>query len=59
MNKEQKIVAHKELIDQLVNKETDILKEIISEINDYYDEEVNVEELIKPIFKIFEMIENY
>lgn len=49
MNKEQKIAAHKELIDQLVDKETDILKEIISEINDYYDEEVNVEDLLSTI----------
>ena len=36
MNKEQKIAAHRALIDELIDKETDILKEIISEINDYY-----------------------
>ena len=41
MNKEQKITAHRQLIDELVDKETDILQEIISEINDCYNKEID------------------
>ena len=52
MNKEQKIAAHRALIDELIDKETDILKEIISEINDYYDEEIDEEELLSTIVEL-------
>ena len=36
MNRSEKIKAHKEMLDEISNKETDIIEEINVQINNFY-----------------------